>query len=109
MAARSTRANNGEAQQGVRMNDAASRSKESERLDGRAASGQKLPTYQELLDESLDQTFPASDPIAAGAAAHAEAAIESGNGDRDWVLLPSAAPVKKPLARSSSSEAGAKL
>ncbi|CAN5322606.1 hypothetical protein BH09PSE5_BH09PSE5_06140 [soil metagenome] len=47
-----------------------------------------LPTYQELLDESLDQTFPASDPISPSAAMHAEHALESEANSVDWTLNP---------------------
>lgn len=50
------------------------------------------PTYQQLLDHSLDQTFPASDPISPTAAMHAEAAVSTGKDDTDWTLQPGAAP-----------------
>jgi hypothetical protein len=56
------------------------------RADGKHVS--KLPTYQELLDDSLDQTFPASDPISPSAAMHAEAQVSTDKDDRDWVLRP---------------------
>jgi hypothetical protein len=48
----------------------------------------KMPTYQELLDEALDQTFPASDPISPGAAVHAEKMIQTKKDDQDWTLTP---------------------
>lgn len=54
----------------------------------------KMPTYQELLDESLDQTFPASDPISPGAAMHADKQISTGQDDTDWTLKPGTAPVE---------------
>jgi hypothetical protein len=52
------------------------------------------PTYQELLDESLDQTFPASDPISPGAAMRAEKQIRTGKDKKDWELEPQKPPKK---------------
>lgn len=49
----------------------------------------RVPTYQELLDESLDQTFPASDPISPGAAVNAERRTSTDKDDVDWKLEPS--------------------
>lgn len=73
------------------MKDAHSRQKESQRLDGKASKpAGKVPTYQELLDESLDETFPASDPISPGAAMHAERQVATGKDDVDWQLRPGA-------------------
>lgn len=46
------------------------------------------PTYQELLDESLEETFPASDPIAPGAASHPTRPVRTGKDERDWELDP---------------------
>lgn len=57
-------------------------------------SGDRMPTYQELLDDSLDGTFPASDPISPGAAAHADKAVSTPKDDKDWKLK-SAHPKKK--------------
>lgn len=51
-------------------------------------SDEGLPTYQELLDDSLEDTFPASDPISPGAAAHAEKEVRTGKDDKDWKLKP---------------------
>ncbi|MDX3904601.1 MAG: hypothetical protein QHC78_02795 [Pigmentiphaga sp.] len=48
-----------------------------------------LPTYQELLDDSLEGTFPASDPIAPGAAADADSEVKTCKDDKDWKLKPS--------------------
>lgn len=71
------------------MKDAHNRSRESRRVEGLCATApEKVPTYQELLDESLDQTFPASDPISPSAAMHAEQAIQSARDARDWSLAP---------------------
>ena len=73
------------------MKDTHNRSRESRRVEGLCATApEKVPTYQELLDESLDQTFPASDPISPSAAMHAEQAIESARDSRDWSLAPEA-------------------
>ncbi|OVZ57644.1 hypothetical protein CDO44_17985 [Pigmentiphaga sp. NML080357] len=47
-----------------------------------------LPTYQELLDDSLEGTFPASDPISPGAAADADREVKTGKDDKDWELKP---------------------
>lgn len=58
---------------------------------------QKVPTYQELLDASLEDTFPASDPISPSAAMHAERRITTAKDAQDWTLAPGAdkpAPLK---------------
>jgi hypothetical protein len=88
------------------MKDAYSRQKEARRLDGRASPpAARVPTYQELLDESLDETFPASDPISPSAAMHAERRVTTGKDGVDWQLKPGAdrpgVPAKKPRARRS--------
>jgi len=70
------------------MKDAHSKAKESKRHDGTAAPDAKVPTYQELLDEAPDQTFPASDPISPSAATHAQKQIETAKDKRDWSLRP---------------------
>ena len=49
---------------------------------------EKVPTYQELLDEALDETFPASDPISPSAAMHAEQEADSERDEVDWTLRP---------------------
>lgn len=43
-------------------------------------------TYQAAVDESLDMTFPASDPISPGAAEHAERQTATRRDDVDWKL-----------------------
>lgn len=69
------------------MKDPDAQSREDRRVEGRcSADAERVPTYQELLDESLDQTFPASDPISPSAALHAEQAIQSARDTRDWSL-----------------------
>jgi len=52
----------------------------------------KPSTYQELLDEALDETFPASDPISPSAAMAAEERIQTAKDKVDWHV----APDKKP-------------
>ncbi|MGE0312828.1 MAG: hypothetical protein AB7P21_14550 [Lautropia sp.] len=42
------------------------------------------PTYQRSLDEALEETFPASDPISPSAAMHAEHRIRTERDDIDW-------------------------
>lgn len=44
----------------------------------------RLPTYQELLDEAVNDTFPASDPIAPHAAAQPGAPVRTPRDGRDW-------------------------
>jgi hypothetical protein len=66
-----------------------SRPKGADRLEPKGGRPEDtLPTYQELLDESLDQTFPASDPISPSAAMHAEKQIATGKDGNDWTLRP---------------------
>ena len=81
-------------------NDADALRREAERLDGtKTAPHEKVPTYQELLDESLDETFPASDPISPGAAMHAERRLSTAKDEIDWCLRPGAcAPVDLPAS-----------
>jgi hypothetical protein len=75
--------------QELTMQDTDARQKESHRLDGGARrTDDKVPTYQELLDESLDETFPASDPISPSAAMHADRAISTDKDQTDWTLKP---------------------
>ena len=71
------------------MKDAHARTRESKRHSGDCPSqSDKVPTYQELLDEALDETFPASDPISPTAAMHASHRIESARDEVDWALRP---------------------
>lgn len=74
------------------MKDPHARQKEAKRLEGTCKPAAKVPTYQELLDESLDETFPASDPISPSAAMHAEKQVTTGKDDVDWRLRPGAQP-----------------
>lgn len=84
------------------MKDAAMRKKEARRLEGDAKDPEeKVPTYQELLDEALDETFPASDPIAPGAASRPAREVPSGRDDADWTLEPgSDAPARPGEAKN---------
>jgi hypothetical protein len=71
------------------MNKPHASQKESNRLEGKAeAPEDRVPTYQELLDESLDETFPASDPISPSAAMHAEKQVSTAKDEKDWTLKP---------------------
>jgi hypothetical protein len=49
---------------------------------------QERKSYQQTLDDALDDTFPASDPIAPGAAAHPEAPAQHTGEPADWHLKP---------------------
>lgn len=72
------------------MKDPQAQQREDQRLEGKARKDtDKVPTYQELLDDALDQTFPASDPISPSAAMHAEEQAEKNAKDQaDWKLKP---------------------
>jgi hypothetical protein len=52
----------------------------------------RTPTYQESLDEALDETFPASDPISPSAAMHAEQRIQTAKDAVDWAGKPDEKP-----------------
>ncbi len=74
------------------MKDARITKHESDRLENKATcASEKVPTYQELLDAALDQTFPASDPISPTAAMYAEKQIATDRDGKDWTLKPGAA------------------
>lgn len=92
--------------------------KEDVRLSGQARSPKdKVPTYQEALDEALENTFPASDPVAASAAAQPREPHATSRDDKDWHLEPGAGdPVNaaasdapKPSAREPQSEGARRL
>ena len=53
---------------------------------GKSHKPQKPDTYQSAVDDSLDMTFPASDPISPGAAIHAERETQTARDDVDWTL-----------------------
>jgi hypothetical protein len=48
----------------------------------------RLPTYQELLDHAVNDTFPASDPIAPHAATHTGPPVETPRDGDDWAIEP---------------------
>jgi CBS domain-containing protein len=79
-----------------------------ERLEGKGeAPCEKVPTYQELLDDALDQTFPASDPISPSAAMAAEKRIATDRDAVDWTLKPGhghgqSGPAPQPEAASKA-------
>lgn len=56
----------------------------------------KVPTYQALLDEALEDTFPASDPIAVSAASQPKEEVPTPRDDKDWTLEPTAPPSSDP-------------
>jgi hypothetical protein len=64
------------------------RKNESEQRARRAED--RVPTYQALLDESLEETFPASDPISPSAAMYTARRISTAKDDVDWTLVPGA-------------------
>lgn len=52
-------------------------------------------TYQGKLDEALEETFPASDPISPSAAEHAERQIRTDKDDKDWVSSSAPHPAER--------------
>lgn len=67
---------------------AAARKMATAKPDARSsASGEdKRKTYQGAVDDSLEMTFPASDPISPSAAMHAEKKTQTHRDDVDWKL-----------------------
>ena len=57
-------------------------------LDHPSVHHERLETYQDLLDESLQLTFPASDPISAQAATRCADPLETPANPLDWRLHP---------------------
>ncbi|CAG2143742.1 hypothetical protein D3C87_1354120 [compost metagenome] len=58
-----------------------------EKADGKHEKDKpKKKTYQAAVDDSLDMTFPASDPISPSAALHAEKKTTTRRDDVDWTL-----------------------
>jgi hypothetical protein len=73
--------------------------RQDERLSGRAACPQaKVPSYQDLLDAALDDTFPASDPLAISAATQVHEPHTTARDCVDWTLKPGAC---KPVGQAS--------
>jgi hypothetical protein len=52
---------------------------------------EQWPTYQDLLDESLQETFPASDPISPTGACRTGQRISTSRNDIDWQVVPGSA------------------
>ncbi|WP_233235558.1 metal homeostatis BSD2 family protein [Bordetella sp. LUAb4] len=48
----------------------------------------KVPTYQEALDDAVEDSFPASDPISPGVAEKADREVSTSKDDKDWKLKP---------------------
>jgi hypothetical protein len=91
------------------MKDLHSRQKEAERLEAKHDHpARKVPTYQELLDESLDETFPASDPISPSAAMHADKQVVTDKDDVDWQLKPGGNAPQTPAAEDPAGAAAKK-
>jgi hypothetical protein len=44
----------------------------------------EVRTYQEALDEAVEETFPASDPISPGVAEKAEKKVSTSKDEVDW-------------------------
>jgi hypothetical protein len=53
---------------------------------GAKPRGKEAKTYQAAVDDSLEMTFPASDPISPSAAMHAEKKTQTARDDVDWKL-----------------------
>ena len=90
------------------MKDTHAQQREAKRMEGtNRKRTDKVPTYQELLDDALDQTFPASDPISPTAAMHTEAETASPRDDTDWTLKPGAAkPCANPPCHTEEEASG---
>jgi len=59
------------------------------RVEGTAQDMEgKVPTYQQALDEALEESFPASDPISPGVAEKADREVSTPKDDKDWKLTP---------------------
>ena len=91
------------------MNNPGGKKSESKRAEGKATQpGDKVPTYQELLDESLEETFPASDPISPSAAMHADKQVSTAKDDKDWELKPGSDEDAVAKAKAKPAGGGAK-
>jgi hypothetical protein len=91
------------------MTDAHTRAQEAKRLEGQGRQAEdKVPTYQELLDEAVDETFPASDPISPSAAMHADRKISTGKDSHDWTLQPGACTPAQPQGQADDPQAADK-
>lgn len=76
------------------------------RLEGSAERAEeRLPTYQELIDEAVELTFPASDPPATSAGSHTGRALSTPKDERDWALEPDRA-ASVPSSRRGKAASG---
>ena len=82
--------------------------KEEQRLAGEAKHPhEKVPTYQELLDNAIEDTFPASDPIAVGGATKIAEPHTTLRDAKDWTLKPgSETPPGSEAASDKTSRGG---
>ncbi|MET0187245.1 MAG: hypothetical protein ABW210_17475, partial [Achromobacter sp.] len=66
-----------------------------------------VATYQQAVDEALDQSFPASDPIPPSVAEKADAPTSTAKDEKDWTLnsdttkTPKKSP-RKPAAKKAA-------
>ena len=67
-------------------------------LEEGQAHKEALETYQDLLDESLQLTFPASDPVSAHAATRCADPCETASNGADWHLHPGSRQGTAPAA-----------
>ena len=80
------------------------RDRKTVRMEGRGRRHEdRVPTYQELLDDALDQTFPASDPISPSAAIYADKQLSTGKDGVDWTLAKSSGSDAPSLGSGPSS------
>lgn len=85
------------------MTHARTAHKERHRLEGKAVKPEdKVPSYQEALDDALDQTFPASDPISPSAALHPQRPVSTDVDEKDWTLRPEGTPAQSDPAPARS-------
>ncbi|AOY91025.1 hypothetical protein BKK79_03740 [Cupriavidus sp. USMAA2-4] len=61
-----------------------------------AQAGDKRSTYQESVDDALEMTFPASDPVSTSPAMHPVRRTQTGRDEVDWHLQPGS---ERPPAR----------
>lgn len=80
--------------------------KEEQRLAGEAKQPhEKVPTYQELLDKAVEDTFPASDPIAVGGATKILEPHTTLRDAKDWTLKPGSQMPPGPAGESGGGNA----
>lgn len=66
------------------------------RVEGNASKPEgKAPTYQEALDQAVEDSFPASDPVSPGVAEKAGREVSTPKDKKDWKLEPGSTEKKK--------------